>query len=811
MKKTVFKLLRVAAITAGVVLLLAAAFGTWFYYQMRASLPQLDGSAALPGASAPVTVTRDALGVPTLRAANRADLARALGFLHAQDRFFQMDLLRRRGAGELAELFGQPAVGIDKATRVHGFRALAHQVFARCTPVEKNLLESYAAGANAGLAALHKKPFEYIALRAEPAPWRAEDSILVIYAMTLDLQDADNGHERSLTVLRDVLGDRALAFFAPLLTPNDAALDGSTAPLAPLPLPSDIDLRLAAKSAVSATPAAFAPLAQFAPPAPDFLPGSNSFAVSGAHTASGAALLANDPHLGLSVPNIWYRAALEWSDPAPRRLIGVTLPGLPFLVIGSNGRIAWGLTVSYADTADLVTIAVNGIDPSLYKIPGSDELIQIEKRTDTIRVKGSAPVTVESSWTAWGPIVAHNDKGLPIANHWLAYDPAATNLNFIRLETAATTAEAVAIAHRSGIPAHNFLVADSAGQIAWTIAGTLPKRVGFDGRLPVSWTYGDRRWDGFLPPDEYPTVTTPAGGRLWTANNRILGGPALGLLGDFGYAAPARAAQIRDDLSQLLAGPAAKTVPQDLANIQLDDRAVFLGPWQKILLGTLTPAAVSEKPARAELTHLVEHWEGRASTDSVSYRLVRAFRTRVSELALAPIFAPCVEAYPAFSWRDFQYEPALRELLRAKPPHLLNPAYPSWDALLLAAADGVIADLKQQGVPLAEATWGARNIAHIDHPLGRLLPRWLGGWLNMPADPLAGDANMPRIQSPSFGASMRLVVAPGHEAEGLFQMPGGESGHPLSPFYRAGHEAWVHGQPGPLLPGKTEHTLTLQP
>ncbi|MBS0630576.1 MAG: penicillin acylase family protein [Verrucomicrobia bacterium] len=808
--KTFLKLTRIAAITVAVVALLAAAFGAWFYYQMRASLPQLDGTASLPGASAPVTVTRDALGVPTLRAANRADLARALGFLHAQDRFFQMDLLRRRASGELAELFGKPALGIDKETRVHGFRALAHQVFERCTPVEKNLLESYAAGANAGLAALGKKPFEYIALRTEPAPWRAEDSILVIYAMTLDLQDAGNGHERSLTALRDELGDRAIAFFAPLVTPGDAALDGSTAPLPPMPTEREIDLRPAAKSA-SATPAVFAPLAQFAPLAPDFLPGSNSFAVSGAHTASGAALLANDPHLGLSVPNIWYRAVMEWSDPAPHRTVGVTLPGLPFLVIGSNGHIAWGLTVSYADTADLVTIATNRIDPSLYKIPGHDELIAIEKRTDTIRVKGSDPVTVESSWTAWGPIIAQTAKGLPIANHWVAYDPAATNLNFIQLETAATASEAVAIAHRSGMPAHNFVVADSAGQIAWTIAGTLPKRVGFDGRLPVSWMYGDRRWDGFLPPDEYPTVTTPADGRIWTANNRILGGSALGLLGDFGYAAPSRAAQLRDDLGQLLTNPTAKVAPRDFADIQLDDRAVFLGSWQKILLDALTPAATAEKPARAELARLVAHWEGRASTDSVSYRLVRAFRTRVSELALTPIFASCVEAYPEFNWRGFQYEPALRELLRAKPAHLLNPSYPSWDALLLAAADDVIADLKQQGVPLAAATWGSRNVAHIDHPLGRLLPRWLGGWLNMPADPLAGDVNMPRIQSPTFGASMRLVVAPGHEADGLFQMPGGESGHPLSPFYRAGHEAWVHGQPGPLLPGKTEHTLTLTP
>jgi penicillin amidase len=813
-KTALRKTLRILGWTATVLALLVAVAGLWFYFQLRASLPQLDGTAALPGASAPVTITRDALGVPTLRAANRADLARALGFLHAQERFFQMDLLRRRASGELAELFGQAALPLDRRTRVHGFRALAHQVYARLTPVEKNLLESYSAGANAGLAHLGKKPFEYVALRTDPVPWHAEDSLLVIYAMTLDLQDADNRHERALAALREELGPKAVAFFAPLLTPADAALDGSTAPLAPIPSAGEIDLRAAAAkpaAALSAPASTFAPLAQFAPPAPEFLPGSNSFAVSGAHTATGAALLANDPHLGLSVPNIWYRAAMEWSDPAPHRTIGVTLPGLPFLVLGSNGHVAWGLTVSYADTADFVTIAINPIDHSLYKIPGHDDLIAIEKRTETIRVKGSDPVPVESQWTAWGPIVATDPKGLPIANHWVAYDPAATNLRFLGLETATTAAEAVAIAHRSGIPAHNFLVADSAGAIAWTIAGTIPKRVGFDGRLPVSWTYGDRRWDGFLPPDEYPTVTTPADGRLWTANNRIIGGPGLGLLGDDGYAAPPRAAQIRDDLGRLLAAPAAKVSPQDLAAIQLDDRALFLASWQKLLLATLTPAVVAEKPARAELARLVAHWEGRASPDSVSYRLVRSFRTQVASLVFTPIFAPCVETYPAFSWRSFQYEAPLQQLLREKPPHLLNPAYATWDALLVAAADAVIADLKKQGVPLAAATWGDRNTARINHPFGNFLPRWLAGWLNLPADPLPGDADMPRIQSPAFGASMRLVVSPGREAEGLFQMPGGQSGHPLSPYYRAGHAAWVKGEPGPLLPGPTAHTLTLTP
>ena len=342
-------------------------------------------------------------------------------------------------------------------------------------------------------------------------------------------------------------------------------------------------------------------------------------------------------------------------------------------------------------------------------------------------------------------------------------------------------------------------MADSAGQVAWTIIGHLPKRVGFDGRLPTTWSYGDRRWD-------VPSVVSPESGRVWTANNRIVGGPALALLGDGGYASPPRAAQVRDDLAGL-----EQAKPRDLLGIQLDDRAVFLTRWQELLLAVLTPEAVAKNKSRAELRRIVSIWEPRADPDSVGYHLVRDFRTAAANLALEPIFASCTDAMPGFDWGRFHYEPALWAMIREKPAHLLDHKFSTWDDLLLAAADSVIADVEKQGQPLAQATWGRRNTARILHPFGRLLPGWLAGWLNMPADQLPGDVNMPRVQTPYFGASLRLAVSPGREAEGLFQMPGGASGHPLSPFYRAGHAGWVKGEPISFLPGPTVHTLTLNP
>lgn len=796
---------RLLASVLSVLLLLLAAAGGWFYWQLRASRPRLEGTVALPGLGAPVTVARDALGVPLVRGAARSDVARALGYLHAQDRFFQMDLLRRRGAGELAELFGAAALPLDRSTRVHGFRPLARQVLARLAPAERELLAAYTAGVNAGLADLGQKPFEYLVLRTAPAPWRPEDSVLIIYAMTLDLQDSTGSYELALATMRDQLGVAGVAFFAQVAHPDDGAIDGSTAPLAPLPSEKILDLR---NPRTAARPPAGPPPAFAAeePRDPEAFPGSNSFALSGAHTASGAALLANDPHLDLAVPNIWYRASLAWDAPTACRITGVTLPGLPIVVIGSNGHIAWGLTDAYADTSDLVAVEVNAIDHSLYKRPGQDELLRIERRRETIQVRGGAPVTIEVPWTYWGPVVATSPEARPLAFHWLAHDPAATDLSFMQLAEARTVAAAVAVAHRAGMPAHNFVVADSAGQIAWTIIGRLPQRVGFDGRLPTTWSYGDRRWAGLLPPDEVPTVLAPAGGRLWTANNRIVGHAAFTLLGDGGYSSAPRAIQIRDGLAAL-----EQAVPRDLRAIQLDDRALFLDRWQQRLLRVLTPEAIAEKPARAELRRLVEHWEGRASTDSVSYRLVKAYRLRTAALALDPIFAGCVEALPRFDWHRFLYEDPLQALLREKPPHLLDPRYASWDALQLAAADAVVADFERQGVPLAQATWGRRNTARIVHPFGRLLPAWIAGWLNLPADQLPGDMDMPRVQTPAFGASMRLVVSPGRESEGLLHMSGGQSGHPLSPFYRAGHAAWVQGEPTPLLPGPAKHTLQLIP
>jgi len=785
--------LRVLAGALAVLLLLSSILAGWFYFQLRASRPQLDGNTPLAGLGAAVTVERDALGIPTIRGEARADVFRALGYLHAQDRFFQMDLMRRQAAGELSALVGQPTVAMDRRTRVHGFRARARQALALDTPENQAFVTAYTAGVNAGLAALGGKPFEYVALRSTPEPWLPEDSYLVGYAMALSLQESDGRTERTFAALRNHYGPEVAAFFAPLQTPADAALDGSSAPLPPIPSPRLIDLRrrVAPAPTVAATTIS------------EDLPviGSNGFALAGHRTASGAALVANDMHLELGVPNTWYRANLITPG---RQVTGLTLPGTPGIIVGSNGQVAWGFTYSYADTSDIVLVEPNSISRLLYR--QGTENVEFVRHREIINVRGGKPVELEVESTVWGPVVGADDKEQPLVNRWVMHEPGALNFALLDMSGATTVAEALAVSRHIGTPALNILLADHTGEIAWTIAGHLPQRVGFDGRFPVAWTYGDRRWDGLLPAEKKPVVSSPADGVLWNANHRMLGGEALTLIGDGGFAAPERAAQIRDGLS-----PLNTATPVDLLAVQLDDRALFLERWQKLLLRTLSPEVTAAHTSRTALRTAVEPWEGRAAVDSASYRLVRAFRQHTANLVFTPIFAPCVRREPLFNWRLFRYEESLWQLLQEQPAHLLNPQFADWEELLVAAADAVLADLAREKLSPDQATWGKRNTASIRHPLGAFLPRWLTGWLDMPADPLPGDINLPRAQSPRFGSSSRMVVAPGREAEGIMHLPGGQSGHPLSPFYRAGHDAWVHGEPTPFLPGATQHTLTLTP
>ncbi len=777
--------------------LLAVAFAAsvYVYDRVAASLPQVAGTRALRGLSSPVRVERDAYGVPLVTAANRIDLARATGFLHAQERFFQMDLLRRRAGGELSELIGPATVKADRAVRLHRFRAVARAVVAAADADERAIGEAYADGVNQGLQALGARPFEYLLLRVAPAPWRPEDTVLCALAMFLTLQDERGAAESSIGVMHDVLPQALYAFLAPPGTEWDAPVVGPAFTQPAIPGPDVVDLRL--------TGAASAPIADaWHEPPPAW--GSNNWAVAGRLTAHGGAILADDMHLAIRVPNTWYRMSLAWTDGGvARRATGVTLPGTPAIVVGSNGHVAWGFTNSQGDWTDLVVLDPAPGDPDSYLTPDGPR--KLERFSERIVVKGAADEVLDGRATIWGPVVDHDHKGRARALRWVAHDVGGVNMHLMRLETAQTLEEALALANEVGAPAQNFTCVDSSGRIGWTILGRIPRRVGFDGRWPTSWADGMRRWDGWLKPDEYPRIVDPAGGRIWTANARVVDGAMLAALGDGGYRLGARARQIRDDLAAV-----DKAREADMLRIQLDDRALFLSRWRDLLVRVLTPEATGSDPRRAALRGFVDAWGGRAAVDSVGYRMVRAFRQTVAEDVLGALTAPCKAADPRFDLDDLpQSEGPLWALVVARPAHLLPSRYPSWDGLLLAAIDRVLLRFAKDGA-LASHTWGEQNTTRIQHPLSLALP-WLGRWLDMPRRQLPGDSDMPRFQSPTGGASERLAVSPGREAQGIFHMPGGQSGHPLSPHYRDGHAAWADGRPLPFLPGPAVDVLTLVP
>ena len=776
-----------------VLLLLALlALSGWFWWQLGRSVPQTEGEVALAGLSAPVTVARDAMGTPTITGATRADVAHALGFLHAQDRFFRMDTQRRLAAGELGALVGESGQGFDRSIRPHRFRARAAAMVAALPPAERAVLDAYVAGVNQGLGSLKAAPFEYLLLRGEPRRWTAEDTVLSVFAMYINLQPVTPQRELDLARAQKALGAEMAAFLYPLSTPLDAPIDGSVLPEPPMP---------AKLTPLAAPPAAMLPDVRL-----DETVGSNNWAVSGALTATGAALVANDMHLGLDVPSIWYRARLVVTGPTQALdATGVTLPGTPFLVAGSNGRVAWGYTNSYIDTSDAVVVEWIDEEAGTYRTPAGPATVKrISERLCVRATCEALPVRD----TIWGPIIGKDAFGRTIAMRWTAHEADAIRLGAaLEMERAGSVAEAIAIAQKSGIPQQNFTVGDSAGNIGWTIIGRVPKRVGFDGQSAVSFADGTRRWDGYLSPAETPSVVNPASQRIWTANSRVVGGEAYAKLGDGGYDTGARAGRIRD---LLLAK--ARFAPADFLAIQLDDRQARNDPWAAMLQAELERR--DDPKLKAMIPH-VKAWGGRAVPGNVGYRLVDQFRKRTVEGLYEAWLGKPDMAMKRRTFAPGQAEGAARRLLAERPAGLVPKGFASWDAYVDHVLADVLADVDEAaGGDLARYAWGAEGgtvgRADIRHPLSRAIP--LLGMLTDPADvAVPGDRATVRAQAPGFGASERFSVSPGREAEGLFQMPGGRAGNPRTPWYLSGHEDWVAGRPTPYLPGPARWTLEMKP
>lgn len=778
----------------GALLLLIAALLWW----VRASLPTLDGRISAP-VSADVVIERDRLGTLSIRAKSRPDAAFALGFVHAQERYFEMDLMRRKTAGELAALLGSALIETDRGMRVHQLRRAAEASNAILDVNERHLCETYSAGVNAGLSALSARPWQYLLLRQQPIEWSCVDSLLVGLAMFDALQDRQNRAERAASQIR--------AFSPPgyanwLLTSGgswDSPLSGGPLSVPSLPSRDQIDLR-------SLPPSVFdAPVA-----APSGLGvGSNAFVVSGARAGGGPALLASDMHLGLGVPGIWFRQSLHYLvNGEPVDVWGVGLPGVPAMIVGSNGHVAWGITNSYGDWLDFVRL-VPGQDAQHYRSASGEQALSADE--EIIAVHGAPSVRMTVLRSVYGPVIGTDHDGIPLALAWTAHRAGAVNLRLAELDQAHTVSAALEVVHAAGIPENNFFFADADGHIAWTVAGKIPRRAcaeddcasAWDPTVPIDSTrLSADVWTGWLGAAEVPAIVDPPGGSLHSGNQRKVDGEALRLIGFGSYDLGARAGAI----AALLAARDQHD-ESSLRAIQLDIDSPLLEQWRAWLRAEL--ARRNDELAQRWLALIPADKPLRAAVDAVDYRLVRAVRSEVSKRLLTGLAGPMRVAQPDFQFAKMpQAEHLVWQLLQERPAHLCNPHFADYDALIDDALTTIDTQLSALPGGLAARTWGELNTSRIGHPLSRAVPL-LSRWLDMPARQLPGDANLPRVQGPAFGASERLVVAPSRESAGSLNMPGGQSGHPMSAFYGAGHQAWEEGEAQSLLPGATLHTLRL--
>ena len=783
------RILKVTLYLLLILLVVLASVGIFCIIKLRGSLPIRDGELQIKELNLPVTVTTDRFGVPTIIATTRRDAAIALGYVTAQDRLFQMDLLRRRAAGRLSEVVGKIAIETDKRQRVIGFYRVTQAIIANLSDEQREILVAYADGVNAYIRQMDTAPFEFLLLGYQPEPWTPEDSILVVMNIFQSLAFREND-ERMMTIMEKSLPPEVVTFLTPDTDSYTQPLLGgadSHRPMQPIPVEALASIRRAPKQSgeglVRAT---------------HYVVGSNGWVVDQSKTADGRAIVANDMHLGLSIPNTWYRASLHYENVD---ISGVILPGTPAVVVGSNSHVAWGFTYICGDFLDLVRLDINPGNPDEYKTPNGWK--QFEVIDERIEIKGGKHIVQPVKLTIWGPVSQTPLIGQPVAIHWTALQPEAVSMELLDMDQAMTVEDALLIMNRfRGLPL-NVVMADNAGQIAWTYCGKIPIRKGFDGSSAKSWADGDIGWEGYIPPAELPRVISPPEGFIATANDRTLGKDYPYIVG-YNFANSHRAYRINERLREM-----DQVTEQDMFQLQLDTVIHFYEFYQQLALSVLTEEAIANKPLLLEAQKQIAVWDGKAEMDSVAFGILVRFRDILAEDVLEPFLVLCHETDRKFSYAWRNTEPPLRTLLREKIAEILpDPVnYPDWEQFILAKLEKSIEQLLSEHNfdSLDQLTWGSIHTTQISHPLG-FIPM-LGKILNMPQDPLPGDGLC--VRSPY--ASERMVISPGREADGILQIPGGQSGPPLSENYKDQYSYWLKGKPLPFLQGPTTHTLTLIP
>ncbi|MEB6335397.1 penicillin acylase family protein [Serratia rhizosphaerae] len=764
---------------AGLLIILLITMGTALVLFCR-SLPEIEGTLRLPALKSPATLARDERGVPMITADNRSTVSFALGYAHAQDRFFQMDLLRRSAAGELAALLGADALAEDRRHRPWLLREKAREAVQHLPAAQRTLLQQYTAGVNAGLMHLGSRPFEYWLLREKPQRWQEEDALLTVYALYLDLQESQAEREYA----RGWIASHSSVAQTALLLPSSSRWDAPL--LGPPPAPP----------AIPVSPPYWwgkRPLAPTSIPS-EAMKGSNGWLVSGGRSVTGNAMLANDMHLGLMLPTLWYQATLSYpmDNGQCSRQSGITLPGLPMMVSGSNEHIAWGFTNAYIDTFDWITLPQRAVSYPL--------------RREVLTVSHGKPEELDIHLSPWGP--AFSTPQGEMAMRWVGNMPGAVNLDFLSLAESQSVAEAVRAAPHFGLPVQNLLVADNRGHIGWTLAGWLPDRTvaGEQNSFPLK-AGGDRAWAAQpLPASRYPQQIDPPDGIIWTANNRQSFAPGNETYNDGGADMGPRAFEIK---RQLMRYP--RLSHSDMRNIQFDDHAVLINAWRELLLPMLQASHPKAGTPRQQALAAIVQWSGDASADSVGYTVLTAWREALYQGIFANLDRQLGEQWHKASYlrANTRWDESVMRLIESDAKTWVPEGYQDWADYALRQLDNALQTIDARR-SLNQAQWGEMNTVRIEHPIARALP-FLRRWLAAPALPQSGDHHVPHVSKPAFGASERLIASPGDEANSTLSLPGGQSGHPLSAWFLDGFDSWYYGTPRALAAGESHHTLQLLP
>jgi len=752
-------------------LLLIIAGGAWLYWRVRASLPQLDGAVSAQGLSTPVEVLRDARGVPHLRAQSLSDVLFAQGYVTAQDRLWQMDLNRRHSEGRLSEIFGKPALQMDVQARTLGLPRLAEQALGDLDTQTRGLVAAYARGVNVFIDSHRDRlPLEFSLLHYRPEPWREVDSVAVALNLALALsQDCQD----------DLMRERVVAKLGKQLSvdvfPDHSILDVPVAEVSHTGVSKH-----ETRNSISEIPAPL-PFSNFAFRISDFNSGlaSNNWVVSGWHTKSGRPLLENDPHLGHSVPSVWYMLHLK----APGlNVSGVSLPGLPLVVIGHNERIAWGMTNTAPDVQDLYSETFSTTDSRQYLHNG--QWIDAEVRDEAIRVRGERDYHLTVKVTRHGPVISH-DGNRDLALCWTALEPHAVRLPLLRINQAGNWQDFTSALRDFTVPMQNFVYADVDGNIGFYAAGLVPIRKQGDGSVPVPGDTDDYDWTGHIPFEDLPHAYNPPSGLIATANGRIVPD-------DYPYfitrkwEAPYRTARINQLLRE-----GKSLAPRDMLRIAADVETLE-DEW---LSKQLLAAGVRRPPQDADSQYalsVLKDWDGQARADSAATLVCETVRRALLERILKPKLGGDLSGYRWPMSTTF-----LQNVLEQNLARWLPPDDTDFDMTLMRSLDDAVRRIRSHFPSHAAWCWGDTIPLTFHHPLSFGVPL-LGRWLDVGPFPQAGTGTTVKQTTRTLGPSMRMVVDFSDLDQSVQNITLGESGQRLSPYYRDQFEAWNTGRSFPM-------------